>query len=184
VAELWPAAPLPACGKLPRVAEFDVIAEARRQWAGRWGGDAAAPMTAVTSIMRVQQILMARLNELLRPLEVTFPRYEALMLLYLSSRGSLPLGKIGDRLQVHRTSVTNLVDGLEQAGLVERVPHESDRRTTLAVITPKGQAVAEEATRLLNEARFATGPLTADDLEQLSGVLRRYRADADSFDAE
>ena len=96
--ESWLAAPRGACGKLRRVAEFDVIAEARRQWAGRWGGDAASPMTAVTSIMRVQQILMARLNELLRPLEVTFPRYEALMLLYLSSRGSLPLGKIGDRI--------------------------------------------------------------------------------------
>ena len=73
-------------------------------------------MVAVTSMMRVHQILMARLNELLEPFELTFPRYEALMLLYLSSRrGSLPLGKIGERLQVHRTSVTNTIDGLEQA---------------------------------------------------------------------
>ena len=170
-----------ACGKLPVVPEFDVIAEARRQWASHWGAEAAQPMSAVTAIMRVQQILMARLNELLKPLELTFPRYEAVMLLYLSSRGSLPLGKIGDRLQVHRTSVTNLVDGLERAGLVERLPHESDRRTTLAAITPKGRRVAEAATRLLNEARFATEPLGPDDLETLAGVLRRFRADADLF---
>ena len=163
------------------MAEFDVIAEAKRQWAAKWGADAATPMAAVTAIMRVQQILMARLNELLRPLELTFPRYEALMLLHLSSRGSLPLGKIGDRLQVHRTSVTNLVDGLERAGLVERLPHERDRRTTLASITPQGRGVAEQATRLLNEAAFATAPLAGDELDALAAALERYRAEADGF---
>ena len=104
-------------------------------------------MVATTSIMRAQQILMARLNEILDAFDLTFPRYEALMLLYLSSRGSLPLGKIGERLQVHRTSVTNLVDGLERSGYAERVPHESDRRMMLAVITGQGRAVAEESTR-------------------------------------
>ena len=110
--------------KLP----FDPIEEARRHWEARWSPDAATEMVAVTSIMRVHQILMARLNELLEPYELTFPRYEALMLLHFSRRGSLPLGKIGERLQVHRTSVTNTIDGLERAGLVRRVPHESDRR--------------------------------------------------------
>ena len=54
--------------------------------------------------MRVQQILLARLNDTLKPFDLTFPRYEALMLLYYSRRGALPLGKMGDRLQVHRTS--------------------------------------------------------------------------------
>ena len=82
---------------------------------------------------------------------------------------------------MHRTSVANLVEGLEQAGLVERLPHESDRRTTLAAITPKGRAAADRATQLLNEARFATAPLGAGELETLAEVLRRFRADADSF---
>jgi hypothetical protein len=101
-------------------ASTDLIAEAGRQWVQKWGDTAVPSMVATTSIMRVQQILMARLNEILGRFELTFPRYEALMLLYLSSRGSLPLGKIGERLQVHRTSVTNLVDGLERSGFAER----------------------------------------------------------------
>src|SRR5215475_250025 len=113
---------------------FDPIAEARRQWTERWGEEPGPSMSAVTSIMRVQQILLARLNELLKPHGLTFARYEALMLLYFSRRGSLPLGKIGDRLQVHPTSVTNLVDRLERDGLVRREAHETDRRTTLAEI--------------------------------------------------
>src|SRR5437763_4001442 len=135
---------------------FDPIEEAGRQWRKHWGPGAAVPMMAVTSVMRVQQIWLGRLNETLSPFELTFARYEALMLLYLSRAGALPLGKIGARLQVHPTSVTNLIDGLEKAGYVERTPHPSDRRTTLAAITEPGRRVAATATEELNAIRFGT----------------------------
>ena len=82
-------------------------------------------MAAVTSIMRAHQLVMARLNDELKPWELTFARYEALMLLFFSRTGSLPLGKMGTRLQVHPTSVTNLIDGLEKLGYVTRAPHPS-----------------------------------------------------------
>jgi DNA-binding MarR family transcriptional regulator len=161
---------------------FDPIEEARRQWLSRWSEDAATEMVAVTSIMRVHQILMARLNELLEPFDLTFPRYEALMLLDFSSRGSLPLGKIGERLQVHRTSITNTIDGLERAGLVRRVPHESDRRAVLAEILPAGRRVAEEATAVLNEASFATEPLVERDLAEVFRIFRELRDGAGDFE--
>lgn len=160
----------------------DWIAEAQRQWTRHWGRAATPPMAAATSIMRVQQLLLARMNELLKPFELTFPRYEALMLLYLSRNGSLPLGKMGVRLQVHRTSVTNLVDGLEAAGLARRVPHERDRRTTLAAITDSGRAAAERATEILNAERFGTAPLSRSELEAITALLGRLRADADGFE--
>jgi DNA-binding MarR family transcriptional regulator len=160
---------------------FDPIAEARRQWNAHWGTAATPSMGAVTSIMRVQQILIARLNALLTPWELTFPRYEALMLLYYSRAGALPLGKIGERLQVHPTSVTNTIDGLQKLGLVERIQHEQDRRMWLASITPEGREVAEAATEVLNRERFGTGPLPKKDLEAISEILRRIRADADDF---
>lgn len=161
---------------------FDPIDEAARQWDSHWGPEATVSMAAVTSIMRAQQILLARLNELLAPFELTFPRYESLMLLYYSRRGSLPLGKMGDRLQVHRTSVTNTVDGLERLGYVQRSPHEQDRRTTLARITERGRSVAGEATRALNEARFGTDPLQGDELAQAIATLRRLRVGAGDFE--
>ena len=107
--------------------DIDPIAEARRHWAERWGQEPARPMAAITSIMRAQQILLARYNEMLGPLALTFPRYEALMLLSFTRGGTLPLGKIAERLQVHRTSVTNIIDKLEADGLVRRVPHGADR---------------------------------------------------------
>ena len=166
----------------PSPLPFDPIEEARRHWLERWPKRAAGEMVAVTSIMRVQQILLARLNELLEPFELTFPRYEALMLLHFSSRGSLPLGKMGERLQVHRTSVTNTIDGLEKLGLVRRVPHESDRRAVLAEILPRGREVAERATEELNEASFGTGPLSRRELGQIYDDLRILREGAGDFD--
>jgi len=162
-------------------ANRDVIAEAVHQWSGHWGRAPVPSMEAVTSLMRAQQILLQRLNGLLREHDLTFPRYEALMILYLSRRGALPLGKIGERLQVHATSVTNLIDGLERAGFVRRHPDANDRRTTLAVITDEGRAAAEAATAELNDARFCTEPLRRSDLEAISGALRRLRAAEDGF---
>jgi DNA-binding MarR family transcriptional regulator len=138
-------------------------------------------MAAVTSIMRAQQILIARLNQALKQWDLTFPRYEALMVLFYSRRGSLPLGKMGERLQVHRTSITNTVDGLEKAGYVVRGPHEQDRRTTLASITDRGREVAEAATKQLNGDQFATGPLTRNELDELIAILRRLRKSAHDF---
>ena len=157
---------------------FDPIEEARRHWLARWPEPAATEMVAVTSIMRVHQILMARLNELLEPFDLTFPRYEALMLLHFSRRGALPLGKIGERLQVHRTSVTNTIDGLERSGLVRRVPHDTDRRAVLAEILPRGRETAEAATAALHEADFGTAPLGEADLVEIFRALRVLRGGA------
>jgi DNA-binding MarR family transcriptional regulator len=163
---------------------FDPIEEAGRQWRKRWGTSMVAPMMAVTSIMRVQQILLARLNEALAAYGLTFARYEALMLLYLSRRGSLPLGKMGARLQVHPTSVTNLIDGLEKLGYVERTPHPSDRRTTLATITDRGREVAADATEALHAIRFGTPAVRKSELESVTQALGEWRQTAGDFAVE
>jgi DNA-binding MarR family transcriptional regulator len=158
---------------------FDPIEEAGRQWRRHWGPAHVAEMMAVTSIMRVQQILLARLNETLDRFGLTFARYEALMLLYYSSAGELPLGKMGGRLQVHPTSVTNLIDGLERAGYVIRSPHPTDRRATLGSITEFGRQTALAATEALHEVRFGTEPLGKAELRALTDLLREFRLAAD-----
>ena len=138
-------------------------------------------MAAVTTIMRAEQIVMARLNDMLAPLELTFPRYEALMLLFYSRKGELPLGKISDRLQVHRASVTNVIDKLSDRGYVERVGHTRDRRTTLARITPDGKRVARQATKRLNTAGFGMAPLDEAACEQIFDLLEPLRREAGDF---
>jgi DNA-binding MarR family transcriptional regulator len=91
-------------------------------------------MHAVTSLMRVQQLVLAQLDEILRPHGLTFARYEALVLLTFSRAGSLPLGKMGERLQVHPTSITSIIDRLSRGP--RRTPSASeDSRRVLAEIT-------------------------------------------------
>jgi len=161
--------------KLP----FDPIDEAARQWGKRW--DAVPQMHAVTSLMRVHQLVLGQLDEILRPHGLTFARYEALVLLVFSREGALPLGKMGERLQVHATSVTSLVDRLESAGLVVRRRHPADGRAVLAEITDEGRATVERATADLVAARFALTSLTDEQLGDLSTLLRPVREDAGDF---
>ena len=158
---------------------FDPIDEAARQWGERWEGVPA--MHAVTSLMRVQQLVISQLDAILRPHGLTFARYEALVLLVFSSRGSLPLGKMGERLQVHPTSVTSIVQRLETAGLVTRRPHPEDGRAVLAEITPAGRELVEAATRDLVNADFALGALGDDQLRELSSLLAPVRRQAGDY---
>jgi DNA-binding MarR family transcriptional regulator len=162
-----------------RKLDFDPIDEAARQWALRWQG--VPQMHAVTSLMRVQQLVLAQLDEILRPHGLTFARYEALVLLVFSRAGSLPLGKMGERLQVHPTSVTSIVDRLEGAGLVARRRHPDDGRAVLAEITRAGRALVEEATGDLVAADFALGALSEEQLRGLSEVLRPVRRAAGDY---
>lgn len=160
---------------------IDPIAEARRHWAERWGEDPARSMAAITSIVRAQQLLLARYDELLKPFGITFARYEALMLLLFTRAGELPVGKIGERLQVHRSSVTNAVDKLAADGLVQRVPHPTDGRASLIRITDRGRDVARRATEVLNGEDFAVRALSLQDREALTRILTVLRRDAGDF---
>ena len=162
---------------------FDPVAEARRQWQTHGWGDAAAGMAAVTSVMRAHQLMQARVDNVLRPLGLTFARYELLMLLHFSRTGALPVTKASRRLQVHPTSVTNAVDRLEAALLVVRRPHPTDGRGTLVELTEDGRRRAVEATELLNTEVFTAPGLPARRVETLVSVLTDLRRAAGDFRA-
>jgi len=160
---------------------FDPVAEAQRQWEAHGGAVAAPGMAAVTSVMRVQQLFLSRVDALLADEGLTFARYELLVLLSFTHTGALPLGKLGARLQVHPASVTNAVDRLEAQALVRRQPHPTDGRTTLAAITDAGRKVAERATERLNADVFSALGLTPAEATRLVGLLEKVRRSAGDF---
>ena len=155
---------------------FDAISEARRQWKSHDLGEPTA-MAAATSIIRAHQIVSTAIDRALRPIGLTFARYEVLMLLGFSRAGALPMTKVGERLMVHPTGITKLVDKLEADGLVERVANEADRRGTLARITPAGRRISNRATKAIAAIRFGV-PLADGDLETLIQTVRRLRVAA------
>ncbi len=158
---------------------FDPIDRAARTWRAHFGASSA--MAAVTSIMRAHQILLSQLDSLLKPYDLTFARYEALVLLTFSKKGALPLRKIGERLMVHPTSVTNTVDRLERSGFVRRLPNPLDGRGVLAEITEAGRDVVRRATDDLMAAEFGLGMYGEDELRQMFDQLRTLRVAAGDF---
>lgn len=158
---------------------FDPIARAAQTWAERIGPSIS--MSAVTNVMRVQQILQASVDDRLKPHGLSFARYEALVLLSFSRRGSLPMRMMGERLQLHPTSITNIVDRLEADGLARRLPHPSDRRTTLVQLTDSGRERLTAATEAVTTADFGFVGLENDDLVLLSELLTKVRQAAGDF---
>ena len=167
-----------------RPLRFDPILEARRQWEAHGWTDAAPGMAAITSVIRAQQIFLARVDAVLRPFALSFARYELLMVLLFSRHGALPLNKLGSRLQVHPTSVTNAVDRLEAAEFVRRVPHPTDGRATLIQITPAGRERVDAATTELNARIFRNTGFDPREVEQLNALLTGFRRDAGDFEEQ
>ncbi len=158
---------------------FDPIAKAAQTWTERVGESTS--MEAVTNVMRVQQILQAGVDEALKPHGLTFARYEALVLLSFSKRGSLPMRLMGERLQLHPTSITNIVDRLETDGLARRLPHPNDRRTTLVQLTDAGRDRLGAATAAVTGVNFGFVGLDDAELSALSSVLTKVRQAAGDF---
>lgn len=161
---------------------FDPIARARELWVERWGeGSRADAMATATSVMRVQQLLLGRFDAIAGRHGLTFARYEALVLLAFSREGRLSMSTIGERLMVHPTSATNIVQRLVAQGLVERVPNPRDRRGAFAVITEAGRTAMEAVTADLEAVDFGLGMLDDEQHRALFGLLREVRVGARDF---
>jgi DNA-binding MarR family transcriptional regulator len=158
---------------------FDPIDRAGELWEDNFGD--AENMRVATSIMRVQQLLISALDARLKPFDITFARYEVLVLLTFSRTGHLPLSKIGERLMVHPTSVTNAIDRLETQGLVRRETDTVDRRRVLASLTAKGTRVTASATQALTDLDFGIAGLETEELRTLYRLLRQVRAASGDF---
>jgi DNA-binding MarR family transcriptional regulator len=160
---------------------FDPIEEAARQWRAHGWDDAADGMAAVTSVMRAQAIMLARAEAVLRPLGLSFARYELLTLLSFTRRGTMSMARAGTLLQVHPTSITNAVGRLEKAGLVCRERDPRDGRAVLMHITEPGRELMAEATKHINATVFTQPGLSPQLLNTLFSVLRELRREAGDF---
>ena len=161
--------------------ERDPILEAYHLWNDQGWEDCAAGCTAVTSLMRVHQMMTRRADQILAPIDLTFARYELLVRLYFRA-GSLPLTHLSKALQIHQTSITSLVDRLEKQGLIRRTPHPTDRRVTMAEMTPAGRALTAKAINLLNSEFFRDLGLSGREAHLLIGLLMKVRRSWDDIE--
>jgi DNA-binding MarR family transcriptional regulator len=159
---------------VPHPLVYDPVEASRERWIEQGWGDTAAGMAAVVSVMRAEQIFLRRATDTLRPLGLTFARYQVLGMLRWV--GPLTLGAVGHRLWITPATVTNAIDRLEAADLCRRLSHPTDARATLVEITAKGRRLFDRAVDKLNTDVFGTVGLSDDELDQLVGLIGKIRA--------
>ena len=137
-----------------------------------------------TAILRSYQLLNDQVNDVMRNHDLTFARYQVLAWLATDPESALTLSWISKTLRIPPATVTNIIDRLEDEKLVRRLPHPSDARTTLAVITPRGRRMATEATADLNATVYEPIGLSERQRGQLVDLLAELRVSGHEFDAE
>jgi DNA-binding MarR family transcriptional regulator len=167
-----------------RAAPFDVVEASRRVWLERWDAESASGMAVYTAILRSYQLLNDQVNKVMRAHDLTFARYEVLAWLATDPESSLTLSWISKTLRIPPATVTNIIDRLEGDGLIRRVPHPSDARTTLAEITGRGRRLADAATRELNSTVYGPIGLSQRKRADLVDLLAELRASGHEFDVQ
>jgi DNA-binding MarR family transcriptional regulator len=165
-------------------APFDVVEASRRVWLRHWNPEAASGMAVFTAVLRSFQLLNDEVHRVMRRHDLTFARYEVLAWLATDPESSLTLSWISKTLRIPPATVTNIIDRLEEDKLVRRVPHPTDARTTLAVITARGRKVAGNATNDLNSSVYEQVGLSEEQRRQLIELLAELRASGHEFDVE
>jgi DNA-binding MarR family transcriptional regulator len=89
------------------------------------------------------------------------------------------LSDLSANILVHPTTVTVVVDQLVRQGLMRREPHPADRRSTLAMITPAGRALAAQASLALSRQRFGVPELNRSQVSRLISLLAALLAASD-----
>ena len=161
--------------------EFDPLDWVLEHWQAQ-NRPAAEHFVAASSLFRTYQAVTARFDEVLTEFELTRTGYLLLATLFLSEDKVRPLSYLSRHLLVHPTTITLVVDQMEQRRLVERVPHDTDRRSTLVRLTEAGREVADRATEALAAAKFGLA-VDLDTVIELVEVLRNVRREINDIPA-
>jgi DNA-binding MarR family transcriptional regulator len=84
--------------------------------------------------------------------------------------------EIAESLYCDASYVTDMVDKLEQRGLIERRADERDRRVKRIALTPDGEKVRARGLELLYEPPAALSALPDDEQRKLAELLGRVLA--------
>ncbi len=167
-----------------RPAPYDVVEASRCVWQQRWDEESASGNAVFTAILRSHQMLMHQVHEVMKDHDLTFARYEVLAWVAAEPGAALALSWISEVLRIPQATVTNLIDRLVADGLVRRVPHPTDARTTLAEITDRGRSVVDAATEELNERVYRPLQLSGEERDEVVGLLQQLRSRGHEFDTE
>jgi DNA-binding MarR family transcriptional regulator len=153
----------------------DAIDQIVHQWNRERPGLDVSATHILQRITRLYLLQSGSFRDVFNRFGLAFGEYEVLAALVRSGPPyRLTPGDLSGAMVLSSGAMTNRIDRLEEAGLVERLPDPDDRRGTLVAITERGRQVVDEAmvAHLANEERLL-GALSAGERHQLTGLLRK-----------
>jgi DNA-binding MarR family transcriptional regulator len=137
--------------------------------------ESALHALVVRSILQLSGEIQKRMENFVRPFDLTPSRMGVLLILFFSQEELTP-SELGERLFVTRGNMTGLIEGLVRDGLVQRVRRANDRRAHGLALTSQGKALVEEY--FPHHRRALAGliaGLSADECLQLAKLLQKLR---------
>jgi DNA-binding MarR family transcriptional regulator len=153
----------------------DAIARVRAQWKAERPDLDTRPMETIGRILRIQFLAGARIRRQLQRHGIEAGGFDVLATLRRagSPHRMTPTG-LYKELVLTSGAMTNRIDVLEQAGLVQRHPDPADRRGTLIELTKEGMALVDRAMKEHMEGEAAMAAhLTKEEQRDLAGLLQK-----------
>ena len=129
------------------------------------------------NIIVTANLLIKEAQKLFRPYGLTDAQFDVLMILETQSEnGTLNQTELGHMLLVNRSNVTGLVDRMEQAGWVRRMPDGEDRRINLVVMTEAGREILDSTKNVyIKRIEEITSVLSDNKKNLLIEMLEKIR---------
>lgn len=130
---------------------------------------------AMAAVLRLGQLLSSSLERLLKEHNLGQTAYLMVATLHLARDQTLAMSELGRRLLLHPTTISLTTDQLQARGWVERRPHPSDRRTTLATLTPEGVRALKTVNESLAGQNYGLGGASDRLAITTTEVIRQMR---------
>jgi DNA-binding MarR family transcriptional regulator len=145
-----------------------------------WADEEAIMVTL--GVIRARRVMTAAVPRYIDSLglgvSLSGARTTLLLTLYFSHDRRLAQNRISREMEVSRTNITNLIDGLVKDDLVTRVTSPVDRRVSYAQLTPHGEELCKsllpEMTRLMMDV---CSNFSEEEKTQLHNLLYRWQRD-------
>ena len=132
---------------------------------------------AAVALLRTASVVRRAAERVVEPFELSLAQYNALRIIRGAGAAGIPTLAIRERMLEEGTTITRLVDKLEEAGLISRERAAPDRRQVICHATDAGRRLLDRIDPLVD--RFdeeAVATLREDEAEELVRLLDLVRA--------
>jgi len=132
---------------------------------------------ATITLLRTASVVGRTIGRVLEPWGLSLAQYNALRIIRGAGSGGIPTLAVRERMIEEGTTITRLLDKLEDAGLIRRERALPDRRQVICYVTPAGKRLLDETDPAVDAAdEEAVAALSERELALFVDLLDRVRA--------